>query len=481
MYSRSLLSLSVFIAVVACVAAVACGRAEGDEPILVPTTQKASKFFQAIESHMDYLTEHSTDQLGDEETPMWLAAIDVRTNGLPKPLSPKHARWRNDSPTGGNANLYWDQATIVAAYKLAQRSGCACYEDAADAYIRDFLEWCVDEKTGEFGWGHRGCYDVTEDELVWKRDAMGLQPHTPAWETFWKVDNEKTRRAIMGMANRRLDRATTDHVSIAHDAVVIDSLTWLAVQSDPVEPALVKSALELARQRFGTRDAKTRLLAESLGGRHLATTSIGLWSGSLVRAYERTEQVEFLNMADEAMRAWLERAYDPDADAYFGALLPETGKPHSREESVSGVPPMHADPFDAGVRPSGHFPLPMAETCLSLWLETESPVYRTAVDRWIKMIAEQIAGDFEAVVFAEDFGRAIHFLDRAGDVFEQDDLKDLARMAAERAMEELFVKRMGMFRGHTGEDRCDAADGTGFLLLSLLGLEGKLTDSALAW
>jgi hypothetical protein len=50
------------------------------------------------------------------------------------------------------------------------------------------------------------------------------------------------------------------------------------------------------------------------------------------------------------------------------------------------------------------------------------------------------------------------------------------------AMESLFVPRMGMFRSHPGEDRCDAVDGPGILLLALMYLDGgELPESAFAF
>ena len=46
------------------------------------------------------------------------------------------------------------------------------------------------------------------------------------------------------------------------------------------------------------------------------------------------------------------------------------------------------------------------------------------------------------------------------------------KIIAKEAMKKLYVPKMGMFRSHLGENRCDSADGPGLLLLSLMYLEG---------
>jgi hypothetical protein len=50
-------------------------------------------------------------------------------------------------------------------------------------------------------------------------------------------------------------------------------------------------------------------------------------------------------------------------------------------------------------------------------------------------------------------------------------LQALARQLADEAVAQLYSPRAGMFRGHPGEDRCDAVDGVGILFLALCYLE----------
>jgi hypothetical protein len=73
------------------------------------------------------------------------------------------------------------------------------------------------------------------------------------------------------------------------------------------------------------------------------------------------------------------------------------------------------------------------------------------------------------------YGRIIHFLTHAAEVTGEAGYRRKAEAMAEEAVARLYVG--GMFRGHAGEDRYDAVDGVGYLLLALLYLEtGRRAD-----
>jgi uncharacterized protein YyaL (SSP411 family) len=67
----------------------------------------------------------------------------------------------------------------------------------------------------------------------------------------------------------------------------------------------------------------------------------------------------------------------------------------------------------------------------------------------------------------------IHFYLRFGDATENRDYLSLARELADNAMSSLYEPRLGMFRSKLDSDICDARDGTGFLLIALLMIEGN--------
>ena len=116
--------------------------------------------------------------------------------------------------------------------------------------------------------------------------------------------------------------------------------------------------------------------------------------------------------------------------------------------------------------------LPLAEACLSMWQVTNQENYRLAVTRWAQAIQTSLSEQAGHGSRSEEYGRAIHFLARASDAFQQPQWRKVAEQIADDAMSALYEPRLGMFRSRTGSDRCDAMDGPGFLLLALLYLDG---------
>ena len=478
-----------------------CGLAQEDRP----DKPQRSKYYRAIEAHLDYLTEHSLDSEGDESTAMWLATIDIRSNGLPQPRHPKTLRWTGSATSAGGANLYWDQPTLVAAYEFSRRSGCACYQDSADAYLHDFMELCVSSKTGLFAWGHGSYFDVVADQIEPGRGFHECHPHTPAWEILWGVDRKATERMIRAMAEAHiLDRqsgrftrvapvgSARDRVGERHEpslptaAVLIDSLSWLGNKTQ--DRKLSELALRVARFSWRHRDPGTQLVPNRApaavqpvaddGYSNVASTAVGLWAGSLLRAGAQSGDAEFRRIADQAVASWLTHGFDESTAMYYERLSTRTGEPFPRAGGESSQA-AHAEVFDLRMRPTGNYPLAMAEAALSLFEATGKKVYREAVERWVGHLYLCLPANEGRGGYAEDYGRAIHFLLRAADVMDREDCRELAARFADEALDKLYVPKMGMFRSHPGEDRCDAIDGPGILILALLYLDsGDLPESA---
>jgi hypothetical protein len=114
----------------------------------------------------------------------------------------------------------------------------------------------------------------------------------------------------------------------------------------------------------------------------------------------------------------------------------------------------------------------MATTCVELYRRTKDPVFAEAIPRWASAVEAQPLPHTAANgrgAYAELFGRAIQFLAGAARATGQARYRGKAESLAVEACRLLYAK--GMFRGHAGEDRYDAVDGVGFLLLALIGLE----------
>ena len=479
---------------------------EPQAPIPIPLDEATSPFMDAVEAHMDYVTEHSYDQVGVRTTPMWLSTIDIRTNGLPDPLLPQTLRWANKLTSAGGANLYWDQPTILVAFELSKRTGCKCYSDAASAYITAYFDDCLSATDLRSVLDPRLYYDVTRDQLVDTTTEQDIcQPYTPAWETSWTIDAKSTEQQIRAFIQAcshcepqtsSVPAAETDQVDpdrltanaqpnlpLESEIALIESLCWLSTRGVIDRNKLTDQALALARRRMDQRNRKTGLISTqpnaNLDKNDFSTTQIGSWSATLLRAADQTGIREFQQIAADALIAWLKSGFDHEQNKYYQQLNVRTGQPAQEQDpeqtaTRSPQPPRrHVEIFDLQTRPTFNAPMSMAEACLSLYEKTNDPASNRAVQRWVRQVRQSLPANAGRGAYAEDYGRVIHFLVRASEIMKRPAYRKLAQQVAFEAMDQLYVPRMGMFRSHPNEDRCDAADGPGFLLLALMYMEGS--------
>ena len=469
-----------------------------EAPIPIPIAQDgtATAVMDAIEAHMDYVTENSHDQLGPRSTPMWLSTIDLRTNSLPAPLIPSSPRWKGILLSAPGANLYWDQPTILAAFELSKRTGCKCYSDAASAYITSFVTACSTSQ-------HASCidpriyYDVKVERSVDNTDAVAsCIPYTPAWETTWAADKKLARQQIQAFIHsrktkdssndsvRELKNPTTGspNLTIENEAAMIASLCWLAQHDTLQQNLLVQQALSLARLRIARRDRTTGLVPTDCQhpdqAQITASSALGAWANVLFWAADTTGETEFKKLAEQALHAWLLVSFDTQQQHYYQQLECKTGQPV--KELVTSTSPedrsvsnhQQISIFAQASRQAHQSPLRMAEACLSLHEATHDQRSKRATERWFNSIKRQLSKNEMHDGYADDYGRAIHFLVRGGEILKKPKYLILAQKIANEAMEKLYVPKMGMFRSHLGENRCDSADGPGLLLLALMYIEG---------
>ncbi len=469
-----------------------------EPPIPIPIAQDgaATAFMDAVEAHMDYVTEQSHDHLGLRTTPMWLSTIDLRTNGLPDPLMPGSTRWKGIFLSAPGANLYWDQPTILAAFELSKRTGCKCYSDAAAAYITSFLAACSTSKQTSCI-DPRFYYDVKLDQSVDKTETLAsCSPYTPAWETTWAADKKLARQQIQAFihlrtvthsSNNSVPKSTGEttgppNLTIESEAALIASLCWLAQRDTLQQTPLTQQALSLAQSRIARRDRTTGLVPTDCNlpkqSNNTSSIALGAWANVLLWAADTTGEMEFQIIAEQALHAWLTAGFDTQQQHYYQQIKCETG--HPVKEQMTGNYPedlpasshQQISIFEHASRPVYQSPLRMAEACLSLHDSTGDQLSKQAIERWINIIKKDLPSDKMQGGYADDYGRAIHFLVRASAILKNPQYRILAQDIANEAMKKLYVSRMGMFRSHLGENRCDSADGPGLLLLALMYLEG---------
>jgi hypothetical protein len=429
---------------------------------------------------------------------MWMASLDIHTGAYPvddaRPAHVGKRVYRNiDAPRG--CSLYWDQPAIVAAHTLGQLTGDPRYAEAADAYVRAFLERCV-ARNGVFLWGNHYYYDAYRGQVMWfvseetprpcdmeAEDGWlhEARPIPPAWETFWRVSPQATERCIRRLSerhvfdpqsggfNRHAD-GKRSHAFLEAGGILTEALCWLYDKTG--DRSAADLALSIANYSWKHRHPHTGLVENNpttdRWDKHVCTTEIGLWAGSLLRAGDLAGIVAFQDIAAQAVSAYLRYGYDETSNRYFGKLRVADGRPALGEKVTPYQPGDYADLWYP-LFPAHDYPMALAESCLSLWVRTGASVYEEAIRRWVRIVESEIPANGGRGAYAEHYGRGIHFLIGAASALGDEAIGDLAHKLADEAVEVLFAE--GMFGGHPGEDRYDAVDGVGFLLLALTYLQ----------
>lgn len=453
-------------------------------------------YLERIRRHYDGILRFGTDCYGVDRSGLWLASIDLKNGGQPARPFPAKKRVYREITAPRGSNLYWEQPAVVCAYHLSHLTGDSRYRHGADLYLRDFLKRCVSKDNGLFLWGNHLYYDVFTDAVVgFSGGYHEARPLPCAWDLFWAVAPEATEQQIRTMGRQHIknkdgffDRhadvsATTDafldenkaagiYPFLEAGGILVESLCWLAAKKNG-DQALVERALRCARYSFRHKNEETGLLRNQPLIRRwdydCSTTEVGLWAGCLLRAAKWSGQEEFSHMARGVVSAWLRYGYEEQTGFFFGKLRVADGQPVP-ELSSEYEPGRYADLWEP-LFPTHNYPMPMAEACLSLWEQTQNDLFRQAVARWAAFIGKSMPANQGRGAYADQYGRCVHFLCRAAQLTGDHSLRERAILLANEAIAQLYLPDAEMFRGHPGEDRCDAVDGVGILFLALLFLE----------
>lgn len=400
----------------------------------------------------------------------------------------------------GGSNIYWDQPLLLAAHALSNVTGEVAYAAAADAYVSEFLERCV-ARTGLFLWGNHYFYRFRDGTVKFGGDGEPtlcdmeqergelheIRPIPPAWDLFARISSLKTVRAVRVALQAHIadpktgefDRHAGHKTGCAFaeaGGILVEAASWLSHRTG--DRAALRSAHSVADYSFRHRDERTGLMVINptldRWGRHASTTEVGHWAGCLLRAASRIRASEWIPYAARVLAPWLEHGYDGEAGRYYGKLNASDAAPVRGVQDTQYQPGDYSDPW-LPLFPAHDYPMQFAEACLRLQVLTRKPEYRTACDRWVGIVESGLPARDGHGAYAEHYGRATHFLLGAAEQSADDRTQRLAVRVADEAVKCLHGH--GMFRGHPGEDRCDAVDGVGYLLLALVRLAtGKEPD-----
>lgn len=151
----------------------------------------------------DNLVEHARDRYGSEPTPLFVCQLDVVTRQLPPPDSKLYASSGRGGAGPRMNNLQFDGGLLRLLYAMSEVTGDAKYAEAADEYLRYYLENLPDEDTGFFPWGdHRG-YDVVADQTI--RAVHEFKCIYPPWEAMYRINPEAVTRQIESLRRHVID------------------------------------------------------------------------------------------------------------------------------------------------------------------------------------------------------------------------------------------------------------------------------------
>lgn len=330
--------------------------------------------------------------------PMWPSVVDAATGQCPADADPPGRVYRKIGAPRGST-LYWDQPTVVAAHAVAALTGHTRYAESADAYIRAFLNRCVGED-GMFRWGNHIYYDIFGETVITFPGYHELRPLTPAWDLFGRLAPEATVRYLRTMTRRhvydagsggfnRHDDGRRGHAFLEAGGVLVETLAWLYRDTGLADD--LDLARRIAGYSFGHRNASTGLLPnEPDHGRwdsQVCTSEVGLGAACLLRASDLAGDPALVDMAREAVQAWLMHAWNSAAGRYVGQVAIATGKA-TTPERPGYWPGAWSDPWNTNQWPTHDYPIELAEACLDLYSRAGDEAFVEAVRRWGRIVVE---------------------------------------------------------------------------------------------
>lgn len=450
-----------------------------------------------IHRHLKQLIAHAA--VG---TPMWASSLDLNTLQYPADVNPAAGQrvYREIAGPRGSV-IYWDVPQLSLCHRVAKLTDDASLADAADAYVRHFLSIAVGAH-GLWALGNHYYFDLDTQRFMVFGYAGPTRPDDPAdrthvehrplmmdWDLFWRIDPAATENHLRAFGEHsveggfagesgRFDRHTSRLAGTSYSfsesgGILVESMAWLANKTP--DPSILRLAKRVARFTFDSRDPATGLVpvqnSTERWDRHHATTEVGHWAESMLNTHRLTGDGEYLTMARDAVLAFIERAWDEHAGAYYGKVNIHTGRPEA--SSGDNRPGLWTDLWNAYF-PDHEYGLSLGRSCVRLWQQTGDERFATAARRLIARLMQTRPGTRARAgqgAYAETFGRGIRLLLDAARAFNEPSLLADARTLAGDAVAVLHHARSGLFRGHAGEPRYDAVDGVGILADALLDLD----------
>ena len=451
---------------------ILCGFAFGS----LHAAEPANPYRAAAQKYANALLAHGRDHYGPVHTPLFVQMIDLRTLEIPKQRTAAEWRaemshWKEDknyTMWGKDrssvlwaqvSNLLWDTENIRLLDSLSAETGDPKYAQAADEYMRFFLQCCVSHTTGLFAWGEHMAYNVEDDAIHGPRHE--LQHPDPLWNELWKINPEAVRGEIEGVYNNHItnkrimayDRHANywnglperDQATIlGYAGVYIDSFAFLSEKThDPKYNEWARQLLLAFESKSNAdglypdnwTDRQKREEAYSFPIRPELATAMYV-------AFQRTQDARWLNDANRYLDA---------CDRSFQA-----GKATGDDAATA--------------------PMSFAQAAMLAYQFTGQPEYLNMANRYG---AELLKRQQPHVQMASSLAESINTLRELYEVTGEQQWLDGARQLGDFSLR-TFVRPSGLIVGTATVDRPDYYDtiqGSGALALALYKL-GTVPESA---
>ena len=177
-------------------------RAFGKKIIFPRSEFKPSNgYLYYAKTFADTMIASGTDRYGKVKSPLFASIIDMEThsNPLETPENSPGQRFGDRSIHGGN--LFHDVMLLQAMDNISSITGNRKYKQAADNYLKFFLENCPDPNTGLFPWGEHAYWNFYEEKHVNEiHEFLGGVPNS-FWERLWKISPKAVQREADGLIN----------------------------------------------------------------------------------------------------------------------------------------------------------------------------------------------------------------------------------------------------------------------------------------
>jgi hypothetical protein len=475
-----------------------------EKPIAASEVRQRS-YLHYVRGCLDRLIQKGTDRYGTVHSPIMVSILDTRSGdcpSVPLPLDEDYRVVRRGLRSPGGANLYSDLPTLRAMYTMSRLYDDVRYAEAADRYLRYYLEHMIDDQ-GLIWWGYHRYYNAHTDERCgFFGGHHEIHFKQANWPMLWKISPEAVAGEIEGLWRWHVIDKKTGEIN-RHDngepgcdfAFTAGEIIYAFAFMQHVtgKQHWLDRAHVVANYYWRQRDPQTNLLAtrpnagpDRFDGRHADTSTPGVYCQRLLQAAALTDDALLHEQALAYLKAYARYGWDPKERNYWASLKLD-GTPVRADRPVNDdyqkyQPRGYVDvwqPYVGGYE----CPIRAAQTYVYAAEITGDPTLSTASQRWAEVIRDawpprRCDNDGWYAVYARDwiehgcyagqYAKCISFFIRLHRLNNDIRYLRFAFTIADEAVSKLYDQ--GMLRGHPCKPYYEAVDGVGYLLFSLIQL-----------